>query len=574
MSKLITVCWIALAACLVWRPVAGQAAPEPGAPPQVAPKQVVMKLRPRPLGAARQLKEQAGTLSLPPLVAVEPAPPKSRPTTTRPVARPVAPSAAPDNLVLRKTTPVLEALPSRVQMVRVPTWKFGIAKDISDQQGQGPSPSVLDLAEGLRADGVFAREFLSRLSSRIFQDQNPASGLLYFLPRSYALDWAEVTGYGLRMLYGASSEPGEAGEVMMAARLGAGVDAAELSVARALMAAYSRRHPQTKFVELRPLPIEKPPEISLAGELSRQYEIPAEKIAVAAISDVLGEVDVSWVTDTVTKENLQLALIEELGINGTVTFTPAGGALPPQSIPVHLRLAHPETFGRMLWRRGQSWRNTTPYPIHLRYLHALLLEGNSPVVYSWSLESPGLQNLPIPPGGRAEIDGSTVPSWLDGRSLAMWLEPQPDGSCEACDQAVVAEVTGGVTSLGSSEITFHTITPLADLGAYEISVTVRSRYFDARTRQLRTQPTLPLSADHQDFRLGPIYLINRQPGESVPQNGLADPLFEYLLEVTMPDGRIHRATRWIPSDNLRVLVGKVQVEQALGTLPSAPGAPP
>lgn len=570
MSKWITACWIALAASLVWRPVASQAAPEQGAPPQVAPKQVVMKLRPRPLGAARQLKEQAGVLSLPPLVAAEPAPPKSRSPATRPITRPVVQSAALDNLVLRKTTPVLEALPSRGQMVRVPTWKFGIAKDISDQQGQGPSPSVLDLAEGLRADGVFARESLSRLSSRIFQDQNPASGLLYFLPRSYALDWAELTGFGLRMLYGASSEPGEAGEVMMAARLGAGVDAAEISVARALMAAYSRRHPQTKFVELRALPIEKPPEISLAGELSRQYEIPAEKIAVAAISDVLGEVDVSWVTDTVTKENLQLALVEELGINGTVTFTPAGGSLPPQSIPVHLRLAHPETFGRTLWRRGQPWRNTTPYPVHLRYLHALLLEGNSPVVYSWSLESPGLQDLPIPPGGRAEIDGSTVPSWLDGRSLSMWLEPQPDGSCEACDQAVVAEVTGGVTSLGSSEITFHTITPLADLGAYEISVTVRSRYFDARTRQLRTQPTLPLSADNQDFRLGPIYLINRQPGESVP----GDPLFEYLLEVSMPDGRTHRATRWIPSDNLRVLVGKVQVEQALGSLPSAAGAPP
>jgi len=35
----------------------------------------------------------------------------------------------------------------------------------------------------------------------------------------------------------------------------------------------------------------------------------------------------------------------------------------------------------------------------------------------------------------------------------------------------------------------------------------------------------------------------------------------------MPDGTTHRGTRWIASDNLRVLVGRSQLEQSIGTLP-------
>ncbi len=72
-----------------------------------------------------------------------------------------------------------------------------------------------------------------------------------------------------------------------------------------------------------------------------------------------------------------------------------------------------------------------------------------------------------------------------------------------------------------------------------------------------------LGADNTDFELGPIYLGERQPGQTIP----GDPLFEYLLELAMPDGSTYRGTKWIPSDGLRVLIGRVQLEQSLGTLP-------
>ena len=540
----------------------------------VDPAQLVVRVTPRPEGAAAQLGEQPVQIALPPAQPAQAAPPApAGPVLGRraavagaqlhvlgaatEVARPASRSAA-QQVVVERTAPAVQALPADRRLLQLNRFEFGLGHAITDRNGRGPGGATLDLLEGLRADIALSRDALMRVSTRVFQDQNPDSGIFYFLPQAYTVEWSADDGYGLRMLYGAATGEGAAGDVLMAARLDAGVDTAEIALATALLRAYQARHPEVKFSELRPLPIDKAPELSLAGDLAHQYEIPAEKVAVNAISDVLGEIDVSWVTDTVTKENLQLALVEDVGLNGNLTFAPAGGGVGAQAIPVRIRLADALTLGTIPWRRSQAWRNDRPYPVRLRYLHALLIENQTPIVYSWNLDGAS-----VPPRASAEIQPAPVPAWLDGRASKMWIEYAPVESCDPCDQQVIAAITGGVTSLGASQITFHTITPLADLGAYEIAVTVRSKYFDPRTRTLQTKPALPLDADNKDFTIGPIYLVNRQPGESVP----GDPLFEYQLEVAMPDGSSRRGTSWVAADGLRVLIGRVQVEQALGAAP-------
>jgi hypothetical protein len=523
---------------------------------------VVVHVIPQPEGTARLLRQRIQQMPLPPVQPAGPGPgpiarPRPRPT---PAVRPRgATTLTARQLVLTKSAPVVQALPANSRLLHLDRFAFGVPPAVTDKAGKGPGPVAFDLLEGLRADVSIEREAITRLSTSVFQDQNPASGIFYFLPQSYALEWTPAEGYGMRMLYSAVAA-GEAGEVVTAARLDAGVDTEEVELATALLREYQARHPAVKFTELRPLPIDRPPDVSLTGDLQHQYDIPPEKIAVTALSDALGEVDVSWVTDTVTKENIQLALVEEVGINGTLALTAAGGGVPAQIVPVRVRLADAATLGRIPWRRGQAWRNETPYPLRVRYLHVLVIESHTPVVYTWSLG-----DKEVPPRARLEVQPITVPGWIDERAVRMWIEYAPVQSCEACDQAVIASITGGVTSLGASQITFHTITPLADVGAYEISANVRSRYFDPRTRERQTKPALPMNADNRDFTLGPIYLVNRQPGQSVP----GDPLFEYTLDVAMPDGNTRRGTRWIPSDGLRVLIGKVQVEHSVGTLPAA-----
>jgi len=560
----------------------------------IKPENLVIRITPQPEGAAAQLKEEEVKVVLPPasvLTLAEPVSARAIRATamTEPSARistsavrgeaavaaseraaTVSPSIAAMSLdkrvLLEKTEPAARALPPNKMLVAVANFRFGVPEEDKNRGAKGPGGSRIDLLEGVRSDISLLRESVIRMSPEVYQDQNPTSGIFYFIPSAYHVDWRPDEGYGMRMLYSASTREGQAGDVLMSMRLDARVDTREVQFAKELMNAYKARHPETSFTELRPLPIDKPPEVSLAGGLQRLYNIPPEKIATVAISQALGQIDISWITDTITKENLQLALTEDVGINGNLAFTASGGGLPPPNLPVQIRLADVGTFGEFRWRRGEKWRNPTPYPLRLKYLHALLLENNTPIIYSWNLG-----NKEVAPAAQVEFDGSPVPSWIDGKAKRLWLDYAVVSDCNACDQQVISAITGGVTSLGASQITFSTITPLADTGAYQLTAQVRSKYFDPRNRESQQKPELPLNADGKDFTVGPIYLVNRQDGQSIP----GDPLFEYFLTAVMRDGTIYRATRWIPSDNLRVVIGRVQVEQALGSLPAVnPGAVP
>jgi len=102
--------------------------------------------------------------------------------------------------------------------------------------------------------------------------------------------------------------------------------------------------------------------------------------------------------------------------------------------------------------------------------------------------------------------------------------------------------------------------------AHEVAVKVRSKHFDPDDRQMRLRSVV-LSADDHDFTLGPIYVNEADGGR--------DALFEYFLTVAMADGAEYEAKEWIASDDLRVVIGRSQIEKALGFVPGAsPSAPP
>lgn len=457
---------------------------------------------------------------------------------------------------IAQTTEVTAKLPPRGAVMNIERFKYGIRAE--DQQGGalGPSPAPIELLEGLRAEDInLNASLLLNIASSVYPDRNPGTGIFYYHPRAYHLEWTPEAGHGLRILYGAATASGNSGDVLMAARLQSGLDLSEVQLATDLLGAYVRRTSGTVFKALRPLPLEKEGvDVSLAAVLG-QYSIAKEKIAVTGLSDVLGEIEVSWVTDPITKENLQLALAQDVGVNGLVSFAAAGGALAPQ-VPIAIQLTDRDSFGRVRWSRTDGYRNPTPYPIRLRYLHALVIDprSNLPILYSWTLG-----NAEVAPQGAVQWDAAKVPAWIDTEAKRIWVDYSVVRTCDECDRQVLDAITGGVTSVSADQITFHTITPLADVGGYELTAHVRSNYFDPKDRS-RVQKSVVLKADNQDFIVRPIYAGGVASGE---------PLFEYLLELAMPDGTVHRGTRWIPSDGLRVLVGRAQVEQSLGALPGA-----
>jgi hypothetical protein len=377
--------------------------------------------------------------------------------------------------------------------------------------------------------------------------------LFYFLPRLYRLDWDPDQGYGMRMMYNASAKEGQAGDVLMTARLTAGVDNAEVKLAQALLVAAGHN-----VKVLRAVPLAGPPEVSLSGGLRALFNIPTEKISSNPTSEALGEIDIAWVTDTVTKENIELALTEQVGISGTLTFTPAGAATYKPQIPIKITIADPDTLGRFRWVREQNWRNPAPYPLKLKYLHALMLKDNAPIIYSW-----GLGNADILPTSQVQWDAKRIPSWVEKEAKRVWIDYVVKPGCDECDKQVIAAITSGVSNLTASPILFETITPLADTGAYKLMVVVRSSFLNPRSRERQTLQDLSLNKDEQEFPSGVVYLSDRPSGDTAA----SEPIFEYLLSVVMRDGMVHQSTKWIPSQNLRVLIGSAQIKAALGFVP-------
>ena len=456
-----------------------------------------------------------------------------------------APSSAPGEAAAR-------ALPAS-KLIRDHRISIGLSPADASHGARGPGALPLPPFGDVRTEDI--RLDLTRVLNvypEVYQDQEPASGIFYFLPHEYALKWDEADGYEFRTVYSAAAQ-GAAGQVLMAARLDGGLGPRDLEIASRIVQAYAQSRGMT-FRELRPLPIDTL-SISISDDLGR-YSIPTDRVAVHGLSDVTGQLDVSWVTDERTKDFIQEALVENVGINGSVTYAPTGNGLGPRTVPIHMLLGDYTTFGPFRWDRT-GWRNPTPYPVTLRYLHALrLAPGAPPIVNSWSL-----RETRVPPGGQVRWSAAAVPFWIDSQAQKMWIDYTVDQSCRECGTDAIAGLTGGVSTPGSSQITFHSLTPLAESGAHSILVEVRSRYFEPQGEQLRTR-SFVVDADDKDFLLGPIFGSDRSTGR-------AGPMFEFRLSLTMKDGDVQAGNAaWVPGDKLWMPIGRRQLDQSLGTSPA------
>jgi len=490
---------------------------------RVPPENVIVRITPQPVGAAARLGESETTLPAP------------------------------------EVSPAVAEMSLNKLLKPAGEHKYGVPLKVAENRGRGPSNQTVDLVKELRvAPDVLHNDGYEGISGlmpvKIFEDQNPDSGIFYYLPRAYHVSWDGDQGYGLKLLLSAASQEGQPGEARWSSLMDANVTEADLRLAMDLLRARQAQDARFKFRELRAMPLAAAPKISLTGGLQHFYNVPQDKITAIAFSEALEQVKAAWVTDLTTSESMKLALKEKVGISGEVTFQPAGDGVA-QKIPLEIQLAKVATFGDLFWRRGERVANRTPYPVRLKYLHIMLMEGHAPTIYSWRLGE-----AVVPPQAKVRIDPARIPTWLDRRAKRMWIEYAPLSDCETCDERVIEQITNGVADVATAQITFHTITPLVDTGAYEVTVKVRSKYFDPRSREVKQKDPLALNTDNKDFTLGPIYPVNRR-GD--------DPLFEYSLDVTMPDGSAHKSPRWVPSDSLRVVIGKIQVQELLKPNPEA-----
>ncbi len=466
---------------------------------------------------------------------------------------------------------VIEHLPATLSKVSVADYRFKLAQPTSPTSTE-PSNQVgdqpLDLMSLLRfEDGVdFNDASVLGVSQVVYPDANPNSGVYYYVPRGYHLSYnADIgggAGLGFRIMYDRIREGEEEGTVRMAASFEAPVDRAEIQLAERILSAIDRIDNSFKFTgPLRPFPLVAPPAFDFSGALNAHVD--SDDIAVVALSNALEGIDVSWSTDAVAAQNLRRDLRDGIPITGIAGFDPPGGETTLRlAMPIRIDLADPNVYSAVTWDRSAPIQNVSPLPIVLEYVHALVIEGNRPRMYSWQLG-----DTKLPSSSQVAMDLRHIPAQVDTKSERIWIQYRLDRTCEECIDEVVDELLSGDVWPDTGRITLRSLRPLEMTGSEELWIDVRSRFFDPSDRAVTEGPSQVIDEDRSSYFIDPIFLTDRVN----PETGDEWPLFEYRISAIMPDGDMIEGANWLESDRDTIVIGPVQIEQSIGYLPGDGG---
>lgn len=424
---------------------------------------------------------------------------------------------------------------------------------------EGPDNNPISLWDDLVADNNFEFPYeITNIRMDIYPDKNLKSGVFYYLPNAYHLRWNADEGYQFRMLYGTADDT-SSGNIKMTGTLTPGIGNTEVALIRSLLESYTKNNPNYTYKELKIIPRKSTPTISLSSGLEGQYNIPSEKIDIGIQSTIVAPIEVSWITDNRTKEEMQVALSEGVGIMGAMTIVPNSETIEEQLIPVRITLADNRTLGKFVLQpnnwRNKLWTNKTPYPLKLKFIHALVIEkeGNKsiPMIYSWSL---GGKEVPV--GAKVDFNAGKMPTWLEkkGKTKRIWIDYSII-NCESCVNKVMDELTGGTSGSKVKNITFESFQVFEKLDAALLRIKIRSKQADPKGTTVVELPPVRIKEDLSPYSAGPLYL----------QEG-ADVEFEYFFTVVMSNGITYNSDDWKSSKELEMFIGIHTLKEAISSI--------
>ena len=423
----------------------------------------------------------------------------------------------------------------------------------------GPANEPISLWEDLVADNDFEFPYeVTNIRMDIYPDINKNSGTFYYVPNAYHLRWNKDEGYNFRMIYGTSESAEVAGAVRMTGTLTPGISTNEIALIRTLLESYTADSPVYTFNELKIMPIQSVPSISLSSGLQGQYDIPEENINVTVSSSINNPLDVSWVTDNDTKEEMQVALTQGLGINGEMRIVPESEEVPEQLIPVRITISDPRTIGRFTLQpnqwRDENWKNTTAFPLLLKKIHVLIIEkqGTStiPLIYTWNLN-----DTQVPAGASASFDADEMPLWIETKNKAerIWID-YGIVECTTCVDNIIDELIDGTINR-ERYVSFQTFKIIASEDIAFLNIKVRSLQGDPKKERMIELSPVRVTEDLSAFSAGPFHLSEEEELD-----------FEYHFTLVMNDGVTHTSRDWISSNEAEVFLGMHSLYDSIDTL--------
>jgi len=418
---------------------------------------------------------------------------------------------------------------------------------------EGPGNIAISLWDEINSDinFDFGEDKISNISTDIFPDKNENSGYYYYYPTSYNLIWSPDESYNFKILYG-SGLAGAGGRVIMFAKLSPSIGTREKQMVEELVKDYTKNN-NLKFEKLLPIPLAEEPQIDLSGHLSNLYGISSDSVSIH-ITNIFNPVDVAWPMNTKNADDLMVGL-KEVDLNGNIKLVPQG-EMPSVNIPVKISLDDKNILGRIELQnnewRNRLWKNEMPFPVKLKYLHALFINKDEkgetrPFIYSWNL---GDEKVPV--SAKVKFNDSDVPKIVDNKAQRIWIEYSVP-ECVPCKDKVINELIGGTVSSREQKIEVVSLV-LERLNAYVMEVTLRSKYADTKGESIVELPAIKVKEDMESYFSQPLFVPEEQNLE-----------YEYKIKIVTDDEIMQ--SDWRYSDESSLYLNKSLVEQALGKFP-------
>ncbi|TVZ14873.1 hypothetical protein [Maribacter sp. MAR_2009_72] len=376
----------------------------------------------------------------------------------------------------------------------------------------------------------------------IYKDQNPKSGVYYYLPKQFTLKWnKEANDYAFNVFY-MSSDDNKRGSVLLNIELTPNIKSEDIDLAEKMLT-----QQLGKKITLLPLDLRDAPEVDFGGLLSR-FNIEPASVSTNIPSDYKQPIVLDWRMDS-NIDNFVGAMLNQ-SVGAMMHFKPYGDSTSVKSVGINLKVNTFDTFGKIKFDTAsellEGWTNYLDYPMYPNKI--TVLKKNGARLY---FETIDLERSKVEPGAifKVNSDPSVFNKLSKSPLFGVWLNYEVDEDCEACNQTVKRKIIGGTSGSEIANMEVQVINALEYSGANSMKLLIKS--IQADPNGLNEIELDPMSITEDGLTLDGIQFF-------VPEG--KELLYKYQLILVMNDGDVHRS-KWHDSNSNLLALGEKQIDR-------------
>lgn len=260
-----------------------------------------------------------------------------------------------------------------------------INQESNDEITAGPNAKkTLDLFQAL--DGTDLVDLLETpenpygavdvFKGSVFYDKNEKTGVFYYLPGHFSLDWNQDKGaYQFEITYPEDDSGSKA--VQISAQFSSSINPDMASLLEKLVSKVTSR----KDVQVRPFPLSGTPKVSFPFA---EYNIAPSDITLNQFSDFSKPMSVSWSMAQDDVQAFVAAMARRVYFDGNVSWQIENAA--SIEVPIHFSLIASKTIGQFYYTRAgdllyKGFANKTPFRLKLKSIRAINKAKGSPLIF-------------------------------------------------------------------------------------------------------------------------------------------------------------------------------------------------